>query len=514
MFEELKKALEYQSKLEFAKAKEIYSKYVNSRTLEQREFALTNLANIFFLEKDFQRASKLYDFCIEINSNNQKAIYNYGVLELNRKNYEKAKKLLEMSINLNPNHFSSILNLAIANKNLKNYKESKELFDKGIEIKPNDADLIYNYGNLYLALEDYQKALILFKKALTINHKNSKIYYGLGLVYHRVHKDKIAIEYFDKAIAINPKYYDALFAKSLSHLQLGDYKNGWEYYRYRFEATNDLKKVDYGVRHYEGEDLKDKTILVQGEQGFGDNIEFSRFIIYLLGAKKIYFALRDPLLTLFEESFSKYENIEIIKNKTTLKNVDYFISLMELPRIFKEKNIFRDVKIPYLNYKEKKYDIKFNNKKINIGFSYKGNSEHKNDHNRSIMLQEFEILLKNQNIDFYSLQIDNNNDIIPLSKKYKNLKDLKPFINDFNDTANFVNKLDLVITIDSSLVHLCGALNVKTILLLPKYYEWRWANQPSFKWYNSIIFKVQKNVKDWSSIFNELEKEIKKTKKS
>lgn len=504
----LLKGLSLQENSNFLEAKEIYSSFVNSENKEERIFALTNLANIFFIEKNYNQASRMYEYAIKIDPKNQKAYYNYGVLKLRLKEYEEAKKLFISSINLNRNHYSSNLNLAIVLKNLKEYDISKKYFDIVKNLKSKDMDYYYNIANLYLAMEKYFLALLNYKKSIKLNPQNPKAYYSIALVFHKTHRDKTAINYFDKAIELKNNYYDALFAKGLSLLQLGDYQNGWELYKYRYEANNALKRVDYKIPEYNGQDLKNKTILVQGEQGFGDNIEFCRYLIYLKNAKKVYFAVREPLVKLMTCSF-KNTNIKVVGDKDTLYNIDYYSSLLDLPRVYKNKDIFLDTKFPYLKYEKKEFDIQsLKNNKTKIGFVWKGNSEHKNDHNRSIDIKEFETLFKITHIDFYSFQIDEKEALDDYIHKYENIYDLSTYIKDFNDTSNLLLKMDCLISIDSSMIHLAGALNIKSYLILPKFYEWRWQNNTNVSWYNNFFYEIQKKQKDWKLPINNIKNSL------
>ncbi len=499
----LQKALQYQEKGDFSSALEIYSQELSKQnSKEEFVFIFGNSANINFLQSNYKKAKELYKQALQIDKNNQLIHFNLGVLYLKLEEFANSKTHLEYSNKLNPKHYATKLNLAICYKNLKLYEKAFSLYADMITSNQNDIDTFYNLGNLYISVEKYDFAVKYYMKVIKQDQNYYKALYGIGLAYHKILKNKKALTYFDRALSIKPDYKDCLFAKSLALLQTGNYKDGWELYKYRFDAKNPLKKPSYNSRYYEGEKLEGKTILVQGEQGFGDNIQFCRFLHYLKSAKKVYFAVREPLKKLMDESFPF---VEICGDKDVLYDVDYYISLIDLPRVLGDVDVFEDIKIPYIKRRQKA-PIIFDKKRFKIGFCWSGNSDHLNNKNRSIPFGYFEKLVdKFDNIYFYSLQKDN---FIELPKR-DNLIDLRDVLDDFSITASIVKELDLVLSIDSSLSHLSGALSKNTYLLLPRYREWRWLEKAkTSKWYPSIKIINQHIQNDWGKVFEKLEDEI------
>lgn len=503
MNSELLNGLQLQEFGKYKEALKIYQTHLSlSPSKNELIFIYGNSANIYFFLKEYDKALSLYHEALNINPYNQQIIFNLGVLYLTIEEFELSKQCLENSRRINPSHYPTRLNLAICYKNLKLYNQSFDEYSSILVKGSKDLDLFYNIGNLYLSVEKYNFAIKNYFILLKKDKKNHKALYSIGLCYHKIMKNKLAIRYFNLALEYAPNYSDCLFAKSLALLQIGDFINGWELYNHRFEAKNALKKLSYGVEYFNGEDLTNKVILVQGEQGFGDNIQFCRYLIYLKKAKKIYFAIREPLKEIMQQSF---EDILVCGDKDILEDVDFMVSLLDLPKIFKLKNIFLDINFPYLrinkiiNLSSKKY-IK------RVGFCWEGNPEHKNNQNRSISFAYFYDLIKqNPNIIFYSLQKEHNIQL-PI---IQNLVDLQGLLGDFSTTASIVNELDLIISIDSALAHLSGAVNKKTYLLLPKYSEWRWLEKTiTSPWYPSIIIIRQKTKGDWTNVFDTLQRTL------
>lgn len=482
------------------KAKELYQNLLFEKlSSEDLEAVCVNLGNIFFLEKNYQKAKEYYLNSLSHNTKNHKIYYNLAMVFLYEENLQKAKEYFEKAIDLNPKYLNAYINLGVTNKKLDLLEESIECFENALDINPNEADIYFNYANVLLKKEQYFIALEFFKRALELNSKDRyKIYYSMGLVYQNKNLYDLAIRYFDESLKYKKTYADAHFAKGTMLLIKGDFKNGWDEYAYRWEANNELKRPTYKVNWLKDTNVANKKILVQQEQGFGDNIQFVRYIYKLIELKaEVYLAIREPLFRLF----STIPNIHLLKDSDVVENIDYFTSLMDLPRIFydfQNEFLYQDNYFSFI--KENIFEPK-NKNRLNIGFVWRGNPVHKGDSKRSIDLSNFEVLFQNQNMDFYSLQYENSEELDPYLNKYKNIFDTKHLIKDFNDTANIVSKLDLVITIDSSMVHLCGALGVKTYLILGKNSEWRWLiDKDESIWYKSLKIFRQKG-KNISEVF-------------
>lgn len=470
--------------------------------------AYANLGNIYFSQKEYSKAKENYENSLKYNDKNEKLYFNLGMAFLQNEELIEAKEYFIKAISINSNYLNAYINLGVLNKKLDLLDESISCFEIALDINPKEADIYYNYANVFLKKEQYNSALLFFQKALDLDLKDLyKIYYSIGLTYQFQNKYDDALIHFDKTIELRNNYADAHFAKATILLLKGDFKNGWEEYEYRWEANNELKRPTYNVKWLKKNDeLHNKRILVQQEQGYGDNIQFVRYVFKLveLGAE-VYLAVRDPLYVLF----SNIKNIKLLSDNEIVENIDYFTSLMDLPRIFYDVQNEFLYKDSYLTFSKKDIFTPKNLNKFNIGFVWRGNPIHKGDKRRSIELSNFQTLFENNNIDFYSLQYENSEELEDYKTIYKNIFDCKDLIKDFNDTSNIVTKLDLVITIDSSMVHLCGALGVRTYLILGKNSEWRWLlDREDSIWYNNVKIFRQKN-KNWNEVFENIHNQLK-----
>jgi Tfp pilus assembly protein PilF len=457
--------------------------------------------------KEFDKAIEYYLQALQKEPKNKKIFYNLGYCYLKSNYYLQAIEYFKEALLLDNKYISAHVNLGITYKKVSNYQKALHHLLIAYKNQSNDLDVLYNLANTYSSLEEYDNALALYNTILQKDATFYKAYYGIGLTYNTQLQYKKAKHFFLKAIEYHKNYPDAYFALSLIQLRDKEYIKGWANYEARWEASNPLQPLSYKIPFYNGEDLKYKTIMIQEEQGFGDNLQFIRYLEFIKKQKpkKIYVALRFPLKKLFE----KIDGITIVSDKDTVHDLDYIVSLLSLPRIFKTTFETIPNNIPYLPKVKKGLNKKikplFENKKLKVGFAFSGNSDHKNNQYRSIPLEVFETLFKEDSVQFYSLQItEQPKDMDKTFQKYPNITDLEPYIDDFYDSANILNHLDYIVTIDSALAHLVGAYNKPTLLLLPKNAEWRWFDDmDTSPWYPSIKILRQKNLGIWREVIDE-----------
>jgi len=464
---------------------------------------------------EYKEAVVFYKKALLIEPNHKKVYFNLGVVYLHLEEFYNAIEHFKKALKLDETYVSAYTNLGISYKKIKEYHKAIQCFTKALELSKNqDVDIYYNLGNTLSSIDAYDKAIECFDKVIALQVDYYKAYHAKGLVYNHMMHYKEAYTYFQKTLQFKQNYPDSVFAMSLIELRNGDYLEGWKNYESRFEATNPLKRLSYEVPFYKGEELENKTILIQEEQGFGDNIQFIRYIEILekQNPKKIYVAVRKELIRVFQ----LIPNIEVVTNEAILYDVDFIVSLLSLPHIFKTTLQTIPTTIPYLRVGTKddvSDKIIQNSAKLKVGFAYQGNKEHKNDTYRSIPLECFKTLFELTHIEFYSLQIGENKDLSKIQKEYPNVFDCNGVVNDFYDSGQILKKLDLIITIDSALGHFSGAMGKKTFLLLPQNSEWRWLEKANNSpWYPTIRLFRQKELGMWGDVVDEVFEVLKKYK--
>ena len=466
------------------------------------------------VEKNYPQAIRHYKEALILEPHNKKIYFNLGVCALHCGENYSAIEYLQSALTLDPSYYLAYTNLGIAYKKTEQYQKAIGSFQVVLAHNPNDIDTLYNLGNTYSGIEEYEKALECFGKVLRLDPLYYKCYHSIGLLYnHQMEYDK-AYEYFQKTLALRPKYPDSIFALSLIALRRGDFVNGWRDYNARFEASNPLKQLTYPLPFWKGESLEGKRILIQEEQGYGDTIQFIRYVrmIHQRGVGKIYVAVRQELLRLFQT----IDGVEVVTNEAILYDIDYVVSLLSLPHIFGTTLASIPQSIPYFGIeKEGKMSDLWgkNTKNKKIAFGFQGNKEHKNDRYRSIPLEILKDLFDTPLCDFYSFQMGASKEIEKLQKHYTNLYDATLFIDDFYDSAKLLLECDLVVTIDSALVHLSGALGISTLLLLPLNSEWRWLEKrDDSPWYPTVKIIHQKTLGLWREAIGEVKGELRSEK--
>ena len=305
-------------------------------------------------------------------------------------------------------------------------------------------------------------------KSIIDDTKNYTAYTKLAKIYSIIGNNKKAIETVEEAITNYPNIKDLKFTRGMLHLIEGNFKEGWEFYELRDSIVKDTSFQN--IKTWKGENLKDSTILVTSEQGMGDILQFSKFLINLSSSsKKIDFVIFDKLLPIFKSNFN---NINIYKKSEILENkYDYKISIGSLNKYFYKDNNSNSSDLINLSSDKKDYSKFFlNNKKKNIGLVWSGNFFGPREPYRSIELKNFKNLL-NFDLNFYSFQ----NDIWDRDKEFflkSNIIDLSK--ENFVDMIGIIKKLDLMISTDTFFLHLACISNKETWGLISASSDWRW----------------------------------------
>jgi len=455
-----------------------------------------------------------YNKAISLNPDYAQAHNNRGILLTELHLLDEALISFDHAIRLIPHFSEAFNNRGIALKELNDSLGAIDNYKKALEISPDYAQAYYNQGIAQYDLGQLNEAIESYNKAISITPHYPEAYSNLGIALQDIkHLDRALICY-DKAIELDPSYPEAYWNKSLALLLQGKFKEGWELYEWRWQSKA-ISQIA-GHRQFKEplwlghESLVNKTILVYFEQGLGDTIHFSRYVKLLsnLGAKVI-LEVQAPLFTLLQ----KLEGVALlVAQGSSLPQFDYQCPLMSLPLALDVTLNHLVAQTEYIksdptkvNYWQKKLGVKT---KPRIGIVWRGSTNHSKDQIRSAKLEEFLPFLPPQ-FEYISLQKE-------LSEIDKHLLEANPYIQnhtkalgDFSDTAALIDTLDLVIGVDTSVIHLAGALGKKTWLMLPYLPDWRWLlDRSDSPWYPSLKLYRQSTIGNWQSVFENINADL------
>ena len=447
---------------------------------------------------------------------------NIGACYISLKKYELALEYCEKALAVSENFIEALNSKALCLFSLKKYDEANKIYDKILKIKKDFTEAIENKANTLYALKEYDEALILYDSIE--NKKNyHKVLNNKGLLLHTMGhlKDKkyfdLAKDSYDQAIKLKPDFTEAYWNKSLTELTLGEFEQGWKNYEHRFRLENTNPQFISIPRLENLKNLIDKRILIWAEQGLGDSVQFSRYIYKILDlGAKVTFDTSKKLTALMSRQFNCAINETgqgMVKN-----NFDFQVPLLSLPMLFNTdlNNIpfnssylktSKDKDIEWLN------KLKLTKQKLNIAITSAGNPDYLMDSERSANLEIFYPLIDRANLFLIQKEIKKDDEIF--LKKYPQINFIGKDIDNFDDLASVMQNMDLVISTDTSIPHLAGAIGKKVFILLGRVTDWRWMlNTETSPWYNSATllrkkFNPKSKTEDWSHAFEAIKKEYK-----
>ena len=508
--------------------------------------------------KKLKESLASFDCAIALQPNYADAYSNKGNTLIELGKFTEALDAFNKAISLRPDYADAYNNRGNALRELKKFDDAVDSFNKAISLRPDFAGAYNNLSMIFHESMKFHQAIECANEAIKLNPAFADAYVCRGLAHHELHhfdealancehaialkpdlpeaylskgyvlstsfrKYSEALENFNKAIELKDRYADAYWNKSLLKLLLGDYEEGWQLYEYRWKTDSQKSSArTYPQPLWLGnESLVNKTILIWSEQGLGDTIQFCRYIkmVSNLGAKVI-FEVQEPLL----QSLSTLEGAsEMMPMGANTSRFDFHCPLLSLPLAFKTTIETIPNRIPYLSpdpnkvaYWRQKLGEKSN---LRVGLVWSGGFRPDQpkvwslNKRRNIPL----IKLKSLNlpkIDFYSLQkgVEAEEELATLQSSGwngPNIIDFTKELNDYSDTAALIANLDLVISVDTSVVHMTGAI-AKPIWILNRFdTDWRWfVDRSDSLWYPTATIFNQPSYGDWDAVVEDVRSKL------
>jgi tetratricopeptide (TPR) repeat protein len=507
---------------------EALASYAEAVTL-QPDFAegYYNLGNSLRDIKHLEEAVRSYDKAIALNPDYAAAHFNRGNAMLDLKRFEDAVASYDRAIALKPDYAEAFYNrgngLLALNRPaqahysrgnglmvLQRYTEAVASYDHAIALQPDDAETHYNRGLALQNMKHFEDSVASYDRAIALRPDYAEAHYNRGNALLDMRRFDAAVASFDRAIALKPDDAGAYWNQSMCCLALGDYQRGWQLFEWRWKAELTPLKPDLpwlGNRPIDG-----KTILVLAEQGLGDSLQFCRYVPMLAARATVILSVPRPLLRLL----SSLEGVsQIVATGDRVPVADAWIPMMSLPLAFNTTLATVPNMVPYLRSNPQRSTAwrdrlaAFPGRKV--GLVWSGGLRSNNpravavDKARSITLQHFAPLAGVPGLSLISLQKGEPAAQTRSPPAGMIVHDWTDELNDFADTADLVDALDLVISVDTSVAHLAGALG-KPVWVLNRYDQcWRWlCGRTDSPWYPSARLFRQRTPGDWPGVLREV----------
>ena len=440
---------------------------------------------------------EFYKKCINFNGKDKlKALNNIGSILSKSKKQNIANQYFLDALKIDQNNTTIINNLLSNYLELRDEKNSDIFYEKAKKIDQNIIHFLYNKAD-YLILKNQFDSAIEFLK----NNKNKdlKLFIKLIRVYFLIgekNKAQNLLNEFKKIKSNDPEYFQFLGIRLLFQ---GDFEIGWKYYDY-ININKEFKHISKDIKEWKGENISQKSILVYYEQGLGDSIQFSKFIIPLLKlTKNVTFLVQKNIIDIFKKDIPTLKVVS--KENFDDNKFDFKISLGSLLKFFYKEKIDENFLI-----NNSLFDFPFilNKDKLNVGITWSGSFNGPNEPYRSIPLKALNKIFS-LDVNFYCLQKEIwERDLIQLKKT--NIVNLGDY--SLGDMVAIIQKLDLVISSDTSILHLAASLNKETWGLLNLYPDWRWGAFNKIHPYKSLKLFQQKAFNKWDDVELEIYKNL------
>lgn len=467
--------------------------------------ALNNRAVLLCALDRFEEALITLDRAIALNPANVLAQHNRGVALAGLERFDKALDAYDAAIALVPNHADAWNNRGTILSKLQRFSEAVESYDRALSINPGRVDTYVNRGCALGEIKRFAQALASYDKALSLDPGSTAALYNRGVALTELKRSEEALLSYKQCVALEPNYTKANYNLGLCLLQLGRFEEGLRLYESRKQLP-----VHYPQPLWSGgQDIGGKTLLVRAEQGLGDIIQFSRYMALLRDKDiKIILAVQDNLIRLLR---SLRYDMKIVSPDWPVPDFDYHVSLMSLPMVLRTTLESIPADIPYLAAEPelvRKWKDRIGGAGFKIGIVWQSSASGAAI-GKSFPLSQYAGLAKIPGVRLISLQkhdqADRMNDlpVEQLGAEFDGGSDA------FIDSAAVMQSLDLVITSDTAVAHLAGALGRPVWVALKYVPDWRWLlDRSDTPWYPTMRLFRQPAIEDWDGLFVQMQSEL------
>lgn len=411
-------------------------------------------------------------------------------------------------VRADPGHAPAWNNLGIALRRLRRFNLAEAALRRGLALPEGDTEGAWsNLGNVLRDQGRFDEAEAAFAAAIRAGGSAGTRYNAALLLRDRGRLDE-ALAMIAPAVAADPANPRYAWDLALMLLQAGDWGRGFAAYEARWRLPGVARPASEQP-WWQGEPLAGRTLLLVGEQGMGDAIQFARFIPQIRrDGGRIILAVRKPLLRLMQAA-PALADVAVVEATAELPAHDLLLPLMSLPRVL---GATPETLPPPLGFgvgdsARAAASARFSPRagRRRVGLVWAGSAGHRNDRNRSARFESFLPLLADPGLDVQSLQIGPRAADAAAAAHAGLIGDLAPAIDDFLDTAAFLLTIDVLVSVDTGIVHLAGSLGVPTVVVVPEACDWRWGIAASdTPWYPSLGLIRQPRQGDWAAAMDRL----------
>jgi tetratricopeptide (TPR) repeat protein len=474
--------------------------------------AWVNLGIVLHVLKRDQEALEAFDKALALKPGDADTLYQRGTALMALGRAQDALEGLDAVLRVMPRHPLVRLDRGLALAALGRHQEAVAEFEAALALSPNNPSAHYNRGISLFGLGHYAEAVAAYDRALLIAADHVKAWNNRGLALQALNRHDEALASYAKALELQKDYADAHFNQALALLTIGEFRRGFEKYEWRWRRSGMPSGRGYGRPLWLGEyPLERRTILLHAEQGLGDTIQFARYVPMLARAgAKVVLEVQPQLKVLLGQIEGA---AAVVARGEALPAFDVHCPLGSLPLALKTEPATIPSLDRYLGADEA-HMAKWRARLECLGapriaLAWSGNPQHVNDRNRSIPLSVFAPLWTTGAMHFVSVQRELRDGDAELLAREPRVTQLGTELDDFADTAAVLALVDLVITVDTSVAHLAGAMGRPVYILVPFSPDWRWTLAgESSRWYPTARLFRQPSVGDWASVIDRLRGEL------
>lgn len=419
-----------------------------------------------------------------------------------------AREALEHALRLGPGRADVLFHLAMTCRDLNDLATAASIYEDLLAAIPDLHPALVNYGELRLFEGRCAEAVDLLQRAIALDPTHLASWVNLGAVLGQLGDHETAIACYDQVLALDPANEVARLNRGTLLLVTGDWARGWADYEARFSPLVTPPREPLPGPRWQGEPLDGKTLLVMSEQGFGDHLQFVRYAT-MLTAQGARVVVECPAAV--ERLLAGVDGVAAtaIRGKP-LPPYDYHIPLLSIPGVVGTVEETIPVAIPYLRAPDEApaqadaIRARIGGPDaLRVGVVWAGSPTHRNDRRRSIGVGLLKYVLELPGTRFVSLQKGAGSEQLQLldDATRARLAEVGPLCDDFSDTAWAIAQLDLVLTVDTSVAHLAGAMGKPVWMIVPVDPDWRWLRERADSpWYPTMRIFRQPAHGDWGSV--------------